>query len=665
MSLITWEADVRLEIKNLIDEVSKFEAKIKQTKEEINRPGIDSVTKENGSKLLKSQEHELRVAKANLEHAHESLKNVTGRLINKVKLNSMIAADDKAAAESARGEAEDLSRKIAIAKEVNTIESNEEAKRLLLLYKNADTEAKRLEDKAEKSGRKSKITNNKLEIAMNSSRGMESFFSMSTLLYRDYFEEVKNLAKKYETQKAKLMIEVFKHTMSSMYEMLCGTWKVFMATSEKYFKDTMKSWGRDMLDAFSPVIKPMMFMAGAIGSIVKMFTGTKEKKEEELITNPLWTSYFADMVDLLSGMHNSLSTAEEIAKREEKKKARTLGTGDKPKGFLEGLMGFLGIGTLMTAISAAFTAIAPMILPIVAGLAALVAVASFMYGFFNTEGDFFDKIKGGFMQLAENILFLPVKLYDWIMESVFGKKPPEGGTMKVVMGYVEKSIDEVIQIFKCIWNVATSLWDIVKGVWGVFSGVYEIIAGIFTLDLGRVVGGIKTVFVDGFLNIITGFYKGLAAIVDTILGMFGIKIGLFDKVSQGFAYIFGLEWLKDIIRALPSMIVPNDLLTWAGAKKEENKTPSTVKTSDDGLTNSIDSNSDTKKRAAEKQKKDYLDGQKAITDALQDISAQGGNATAVAQGGSSGGSSGPSTSESRIPTRVSPELIGAAFNATC
>lgn len=82
---------------------------------------------------------------------------------------------------------------------------------------------------------------------------------------------------------------------------------------------------------------------------------------------------------------------------------------------------------------------------------------AFIRGFFGTEGDIIDKIKGGLMGVIKEFVALPSKLLGWIADWVFkqiGVEVPKGGSaqaiMDSIMNFSEMTIDAIMSPFRLI-----------------------------------------------------------------------------------------------------------------------------------------------------------------------------------------------------------------------
>ena len=168
--------------------------------------------------------------------------------------------------------------------------------------------------------------------------------------------------------------------------------------------------------------------------------------------------------------------------------------------------------------------------------------------------------------MMETLLTLPAMLIDWILKDIFKIELPKGGSLKIMMEYVNGFIDILVNLLENLWNCLKGAWDVVMGVVHTLEGVWDIVHGIFTGDMDKILDGIKTIFVDGLSNIISGFYKMLSSIVDQI---FGFKPGsTFKALENLYNYVTGFEWLKKPIREAPAFLkalIPNSVLDWAAA----------------------------------------------------------------------------------------------------
>jgi hypothetical protein len=179
-------------------------------------------------------------------------------------------------------------------------------------------------------------------------------------------------------------------------------------------------------------------------------------------------------------------------------------------------------------------------------LTILLGVIDFIKGFTSTEGDLFDKIKGGLIEAVTGFIELPVKFIGWIIEKVLGLFGVEvdglgDKMMEKIRGFLDFLLD---------FNPFKPMWDFIDGFFSTEGTFLEKIKGGFNKML------------DGFTDVYETWIK---PIVDTV----------FPKVKNFFVSLFEgvTNWIAEKISKIPGMGWLMDKFSEGAMKKGEKPIP--------------------------------------------------------------------------------------------
>jgi hypothetical protein len=157
-------------------------------------------------------------------------------------------------------------------------------------------------------------------------------------------------------------------------------------------------------------------------------------------------------------------------------------------------------------------------------LTILLGVIDFIKGFRNTEGDLYDKIKGGLIEAITGFIELPIQFIGWIVEKVLGLFGVEvdgvgDKMMEKIRGFLDFLLD---------FNPFKPMWDFIDGFFSTEGTFLEKIKGGFNKML------------DGFTDVYETWIK---PIVDTV----------FPKVKNFFVSLFEgvTNWIAEKISKIP------------------------------------------------------------------------------------------------------------------
>ena len=147
-------------------------------------------------------------------------------------------------------------------------------------------------------------------------------------------------------------------------------------------------------------------------------------------------------------------------------------------------------------------------------LTLILSVIDFIKGFQETEGDLWEKIKGGFWSAIEGFIELPVKFIGWVVEKVAGLFGVElEGVGEKIMGVLRKGFDFLMEI-----NPLNPLIHFIMGFFSTEGTFMEKIRGGFT-ELIKVVTGIWNGVLDFIITNIPSWLPFGDKARETLLGM--------------------------------------------------------------------------------------------------------------------------------------------------
>lgn len=147
-------------------------------------------------------------------------------------------------------------------------------------------------------------------------------------------------------------------------------------------------------------------------------------------------------------------------------------------------------------------------------LTLILSVIDFIKGFQETEGDLWEKIKGGFWSAIEGFIELPVKFIGWVVEKVAGLFGVElEGVGDKIMGVLRKGFDFLMEI-----NPLNPLIHFIMGFFSTEGTFMEKIKGGFS-ELIKVVTGIWNGVLDFIITNIPSWLPFGDKARETLLGM--------------------------------------------------------------------------------------------------------------------------------------------------
>ena len=650
MALVDYDNDILSKIKESEYTIHGYEQTIKNIMEEI--------AASNSEDTKRSLKEKLSAAKDSLENEKKTLteyKNAHTDVAKSIQDSVISAKKNKA---NIRDNIDQINADVERTKTIlknedftfDTFDIAAAKMNLETLQKNLLKEEVSLKYAEDRSRR----MNTKYEIASNLKDGWNSFTKTGGLIWKDYTDSMKFAAYRADDSKMAYSKMIAKETFRMIGSFATTGFLTFFKTSEEYFKKTVKDWITSVRDTLASTFKPIMFVVGGLTMLFKAgksawdFVFTKKKPKDDISdeekANPIMkhTKVLPDILETLDNMlFNSLESredqrnaeinAEKRFEQQQKMDARKKPEDKKEKKDSNWLMMFFGLGAFVTSY-------------IIGRVKALVISFKLLGAPFKLLGSVLSKISGpgGMVTKGVKVIGSIFGFIGKVFSFVGGLFRPIGAffSKATLLARFVSPFMKFIPIVGTIVSIGMSLWDFVKGWQNTEGNIFE-----------KFIGGIKAV-IDGIL-------EWPLSLLDKLLDYFGMKPegGLLKMFNEAFDWIYNFGWLKDLIKCIPSWILPDKIVQWAGGEKKDAQNIS------DAIGEKNDAKKDAKKREESKRDAEAEALRKEVADANNNSTSS--SASAVSVGGSSdGGQSSPPVNENKIKDRVSPELAWAAFAAT-
>lgn len=161
-------------------------------------------------------------------------------------------------------------------------------------------------------------------------------------------------------------------------------------------------------------------------------------------------------------------------------------------------------------------------------------------------------ISSSFTPFVSNVLTLIGKIGQLISSVVSTVITP---VMKTIVKTIIPSISKKIQsLAKIILSIITTVTNVANSVVTILTGIVTFLTGVFTLDINKVISGVKTVL-NGMLTFIKTLFTGIPSIISTALVSVGTAISApFKAAFNTIKDIFKSDTVKTFFNGVVSNI---------------------------------------------------------------------------------------------------------------